>query len=66
MTAILPDAVATAAPVTPAATPPSVDLARYRPVAVSSTDYAPTPATFAVDGLPQVGVREWLAGRRQR
>ena len=24
---------------------------------VSSTDYAPTPATFAVDGLPQVGVR---------
>lgn len=57
VTAILPDAIATAAPVTPAATPPSVDLARYRPVAVSSTDYAPTPATFAVDGLPQVGVR---------
>ena len=24
---------------------------------VSSTDYAPTPAAFAVDGLPQVGVR---------
>ena len=33
------------------------DLARYRPVAVSSTDYAPTPADFAVDGLAETGVR---------
>ena len=42
-----------AAPTAPATT----DLARYRPVAVSSTDYAPTPATFAVDGLAETGVR---------
>ncbi|WBB67874.1 discoidin domain-containing protein [Micromonospora sp. WMMD812] len=54
VTAVLPDAIASAAPAT---TPPPTDLARYRPVAVSSTDYAPTPAAFAVDGLPQVGVR---------
>jgi hypothetical protein len=39
----------------PAGTP--TDLALYRPVAVSSTDYAPTPAGFAVDGLAEVGVR---------
>ena len=38
-------------------TPETLDLAQYRPVAVSSTDYAPTPGEFAVDGLPQVGVR---------
>ncbi|MGQ5261083.1 discoidin domain-containing protein [Micromonospora sp. ZYX-F-536] len=53
VTAVLPDALASAAPATPTAT----DLALYRPVTVSSTDYAPTPGTFAVDGLPQVGVR---------
>ncbi|MER5911417.1 discoidin domain-containing protein [Streptomyces sp. NPDC001982] len=33
------------------------ELAAYRPVKVSSTDYAPTPAEFAVDGLELVGVR---------
>src|SRR5215475_1089001 len=33
------------------------DLALYRPVKVSSTDYAATPAEFAVDGLSTVGVR---------
>ncbi|MFC8515375.1 discoidin domain-containing protein [Streptomyces sp. NPDC057257] len=33
------------------------DLAAYRPVTVSSTDYAPTPAEFAVDGVDSVGVR---------
>ncbi|MDT0466893.1 discoidin domain-containing protein [Streptomyces sp. DSM 41699] len=33
------------------------ELAAYRPVSVSSTDYAPTPARFAVDGLNTVGVR---------
>ncbi|WP_435176172.1 discoidin domain-containing protein [Actinacidiphila sp. bgisy145] len=33
------------------------DLARYRPVAASSTDWAPTPASFAVDGLAETGVR---------
>jgi hypothetical protein len=33
------------------------DLALNRPVAVSSTDYAPVPAEFAVDGLAEVGTR---------
>ncbi|MFJ9713808.1 discoidin domain-containing protein [Streptomyces sp. NPDC101234] len=33
------------------------ELAAHRPVSVSSTDYAPTPAEFAVDGLDTVGVR---------
>src|SRR4051812_9453748 len=33
------------------------ELAAYRPVAVSSTDYAPTQAEFAVDGVPATGVR---------
>ncbi|WP_405875198.1 discoidin domain-containing protein [Streptomyces sp. NBC_00005] len=33
------------------------ELAVHRPVSVSSTDYAPTPAEFAVDGLSTVGVR---------
>ncbi|PTM96938.1 discoidin domain-containing protein [Streptomyces sp. VMFN-G11Ma] len=33
------------------------ELAAYRPVEVSSTDYAPTPAEFAVDGVPAAGVR---------
>jgi hypothetical protein len=32
------------------------DLALYRPVTVSSTDYAPTPAEFAVDQIAQPGV----------
>ncbi|GAA4569044.1 glycosyl hydrolase 2 galactose-binding domain-containing protein [Planotetraspora kaengkrachanensis] len=36
---------------------PSADLALYRPVAVSSTDYAATQAEFAVDGLTSTGVR---------
>ena len=33
------------------------DLALFRPVTVSSTDYAATPGSFAVDGLAQVGLR---------
>ncbi|MFJ3306816.1 discoidin domain-containing protein [Streptomyces sp. NPDC086549] len=33
------------------------ELAAHRPVSVSSTDYAPTPAEFAVDGLGITGVR---------
>jgi hypothetical protein len=43
---------------------PSTDLARYRPVTVSSTAYAPTPAWFAVDGLAETGVKGsgWRAG----
>lgn len=40
------------------AAPPQVsDLALFRPVSVSSTAYAPTPAEFAVDGLAETGVR---------
>ncbi|WP_329367798.1 discoidin domain-containing protein [Streptomyces sp. NBC_00669] len=35
----------------------STNLAQYRPVTASSTDWAPTPASFAVDGLAQTGVR---------
>ncbi|NMO57327.1 glycoside hydrolase [Actinoplanes sp. TBRC 11911] len=35
----------------------ATDLALYRPVQASSTDYAPTQANFAVDGLPQLGVK---------
>lgn len=33
------------------------DLALFRPVTVSSTDYAATPAKFAVDGVAEVGLR---------
>ncbi|HET6711421.1 discoidin domain-containing protein [Amycolatopsis sp.] len=41
------------------------DLALFRPVRVSSTDYAATPAEFAVDGLARTGVRGsgWRAGQ---
>src|SRR5947209_3354039 len=40
------------------------DLAVGRPVTASSTDYAPTPPEFAVDGLNAVGVAGsgWRAG----
>ncbi|BCY07470.1 discoidin domain-containing protein [Actinoplanes sp. L3-i22] len=37
--------------------PAAGDLARYRPVSASSTAYAPAQPSFAVDGLPQLGVR---------
>lgn len=33
------------------------EIAAYRPVRVSSQSYAPTPAGFAVDALPNQGVR---------
>ncbi|PZG18384.1 discoidin domain-containing protein [Nonomuraea aridisoli] len=33
------------------------ELAVHRPITVSSTDYAPTPGAFAVDGISTVGVR---------
>lgn len=39
-----------------AATTAKTDLALYRPVQVSSTAYAATPAQFAVDGLVHTGV----------
>ncbi|KJK48229.1 glycosyl hydrolase [Lentzea aerocolonigenes] len=48
-------ATASAAPEPTA--PQTADLALFRPVSVSSTDYAATPAEFAVDGLAQVGVQ---------
>lgn len=54
LAAVLPG-VASAAPA--AAETPKTDLALFRPVRVSSTDYAATPAEFAVDGLAQVGVK---------
>ncbi|MFF3752563.1 discoidin domain-containing protein [Streptomyces sp. NPDC002018] len=43
---------------------PKGELAAYRPVTVSSTDYAPTPGEFVVDRLDAVGVRGtgWRAG----
>jgi hypothetical protein len=55
LTTMLPGAPAQADPAhtTPAT---QADLAVGRPVAVSSTDYAPTPPEFAVDGLNSVGV----------
>lgn len=62
--------LSTLLPATAAAAPAgesrqAVDLALFRPVSVSSTDYAATPAEFAVDGLAQVGVRGsgWRAGQ---
>ncbi len=55
LTTALPGTRAAAAPA--AARPAPADLALGRPVTVSSTDYAPTPAEFAVDGLSEVGVR---------
>ncbi|WP_194915454.1 discoidin domain-containing protein [Catenulispora rubra] len=38
-------------------TPTPGELALYRPVEVSSTDYAPTPGAFAVDRVSSAGVR---------
>jgi glycosyl hydrolase family 2/Ig-like domain-containing protein/F5/8 type C domain-containing protein len=57
LAAVLPDVTASAASDTPTGAPAPADLALLRPVTVSSTDYAPTPAKFAVDGLAEVGVR---------
>ncbi|GAA2333972.1 discoidin domain-containing protein [Dactylosporangium salmoneum] len=53
-----------AVPAPAGAAPSGTDLALYRPVRASSTAYAPTPATFATDGLYEVGVRGsgWRAG----
>ncbi|HVV23067.1 MAG TPA: discoidin domain-containing protein, partial [Pseudonocardiaceae bacterium] len=49
----------------PAPKSTTTDLALARPVSVSSTDYAPTPAQFAVDGVAEVGVpgTGWRAGQ---
>lgn len=58
--AVLPPAQAaasTAAAGSAGAPAGTTELALYRPVTVSSTDYAPTPAQFAVDRLAVVGVR---------
>ncbi|WP_151479933.1 discoidin domain-containing protein [Streptomyces albicerus] len=41
----------------PAAPSPTRELALHRPVAVSSTAYAPTPGSFVVDRLTSPGVR---------
>ncbi|MFC8093216.1 discoidin domain-containing protein [Streptomyces sp. NPDC057301] len=53
----LPPGAAAAGTGHPRQAPTRGELAAYRPVSVSSTDYAPTPAEFAVDGLDGVGVR---------
>ena len=67
LAAILPG-VASAAPAVADSPAPKTDLALFRPVQVSSTDYAATPAEFAVDGLAQVGVKGsgWRADARRR
>ncbi|SEF21426.1 Glycosyl hydrolases family 2, sugar binding domain [Amycolatopsis pretoriensis] len=56
LAAVLPG-VASAAPAAAGAQVAKTDLALFRPVQVSSTAYAATPAGFAVDGLAQVGVK---------
>ena len=56
LAAVLPG-VASAAPAAADAQAAKTDLALFRPVQVSSTAYAATPADFAVDGLAQVGVK---------
>jgi hypothetical protein len=56
LAAVLPG-VASAAPAVADGRAQQTDLALFRPVQVSSTDYAATPAEFAVDGLAQVGVK---------
>ncbi|HEY3608070.1 MAG TPA: discoidin domain-containing protein, partial [Pseudonocardiaceae bacterium] len=57
LAAVLPDLAAAAPDTAPAAASAPSDLALFRPVAVSSTDYAATPAKFAVDGVAEVGLR---------
>ncbi|MEA5367093.1 discoidin domain-containing protein [Amycolatopsis sp., V23-08] len=57
LAAVLPGGVASATPAAADGQAARTDLALFRPVQVSSTDYAATPAEFAVDGLAQVGVR---------
>ncbi|ACU69978.1 coagulation factor 5/8 type domain protein [Catenulispora acidiphila DSM 44928] len=41
----------------PGHAPAPGELAMYRPIEVSSTDYAPTPGAFAVDRVTSAGVR---------
>lgn len=53
----LPEAAHAAGTESGTGTGKSTNLAQYRPVTASSTDWAPTPASFAVDGLAQTGVR---------
>ncbi len=48
-----------------AAAAPSGELAAYRPVAVSSTDYAPTPASSWSTVSRRPGVREADGARRR-
>lgn len=59
----LPSVAAAAAAGQPGTASSNGELAANRPVSVSSTDYAPTPAAFAVDGLTGVGVKNsgWRA-----
>ncbi|GAB3893805.1 hypothetical protein GCM10029964_071180 [Kibdelosporangium lantanae] len=57
LAAMVPGVAEAAPDAADAQRPATTDLALFRPVTVSSTDYAATPAEFAVDGLAQVGVR---------
>ncbi len=62
LAAALPGSARAAAPATtpagqPAPPTAAAELAAYRPVEVSSTDYAPVPAEFAVDRLSSPGVK---------
>lgn len=56
ITAAMPDRAVAAGAQLGKPTAPS-DLALYRPTSASSTDYAPTQPSFAVDGLAETGVR---------
>ncbi|MFJ4923588.1 discoidin domain-containing protein [Streptomyces sp. NPDC088725] len=53
----LPASSQAAGPAAPAGSGPAGELAAYRPVSVSSTDYAPTPGEFVVDRLSSSGVK---------
>jgi hypothetical protein len=53
----LPGTGFAAAPAGPTGAAAPGELAAYRPVTVSSTDYAPTPAEFAVDKVSTAGVK---------
>ena len=52
-----PGSSSAAGPAGPGSASAPGELAAFRPVTVSSTDYGPTPAEFAVDKVSSVGVR---------
>ncbi|MGQ5650264.1 discoidin domain-containing protein [Streptomyces sp. EKR5.2] len=54
---VFPGTSSAAEPASTGATAAPGELAAYRPVSVSSTDYAPTPGEFVVDRITAQGVR---------